>query len=173
MPAACRRTSRCQLSGGAGVGACFAHPSVSQGQAGCLSPENSLLRRCLRGTHSLCVRPSRFLRRPVIRKATAAVRTAANALSDWKAEVARRREAAERQDGEGDRVLRNHLRERMLQFEGGGLMVPLDEREAQPKTRSAHTAGSSRYGSTLRTKYCWSALDHTRANSIACGSANG
>ncbi|KAJ0420469.1 transcription factor IIA, alpha/beta subunit [Aspergillus carlsbadensis] len=66
-----------------------------------------------------------------------------DALSDWKAEVARRREAAERQDGEGDRVLRDHLRERMLQFEGGGLMVPLDEREAQPKTLSVHTAGSS------------------------------
>lgn len=51
-------------------------------------------------------------------------------LSDWKAEVARRREAAE--NGEGDRALRDHLKQRMLQFEGGGLMVPLDEREPQP-----------------------------------------
>ncbi|KAL3471978.1 transcription factor IIA, alpha/beta subunit [Aspergillus californicus] len=58
---------------------------------------------------------------------------AGDALSEWKAEVARRREAAERQDGEGDRALRDHLRQRMLQLEGGGLMLPLEERESQPK----------------------------------------
>ncbi|KAL4871250.1 transcription factor IIA, alpha/beta subunit [Aspergillus spectabilis] len=58
---------------------------------------------------------------------------AGDALLDWKAEVARRREAAQRQNGEGDRALRDHLRERMLQLEGGGLMLPLDERESQPK----------------------------------------
>ncbi|KAL2863715.1 transcription initiation factor IIA large subunit [Aspergillus lucknowensis] len=66
-----------------------------------------------------------------------------NVLSEWKAEVARRREAAERQDGEGDRALRDHLRQRMLQLEGGGLMIPLDEREAQPKARSLDASGSS------------------------------
>ncbi|KAL2820724.1 transcription factor IIA, alpha/beta subunit [Aspergillus granulosus] len=66
-----------------------------------------------------------------------------DALSCWKAEVARRREAAERQNGEGDRLLRDRLRERMLQYEGGGLMVPLDEREAQPKTRSIDTTDLS------------------------------
>lgn len=57
-----------------------------------------------------------------------------DALLDWKAEVARRREAAERDGGENDRVLRDHIKERMLQFEGGGLMVPLDERKPQPKS---------------------------------------
>ncbi|CAK37327.1 uncharacterized protein An01g12770 [Aspergillus niger] len=50
-----------------------------------------------------------------------------DALSAWKAEVARRREAAERQGGEGDRLLREHLRQRMLQLEGGGLMDEDDE----------------------------------------------
>ncbi|GIJ83556.1 hypothetical protein Asppvi_002379 [Aspergillus pseudoviridinutans] len=57
-----------------------------------------------------------------------------DALSDWKAEVARRREAAERQNGEGDRLLRDHLRQRMLQFEGGGLLMPLDERQSSSST---------------------------------------
>ncbi|KAE8151019.1 transcription factor IIA, alpha/beta subunit [Aspergillus avenaceus] len=58
-------------------------------------------------------------------------------LSEWKAEVARRREAAQRQNGEGDRVLRDHLRQRMLQLEGGGLMLPLEEHQpslAAPST---------------------------------------
>ncbi|RAL16669.1 transcription initiation factor IIA large subunit [Aspergillus homomorphus CBS 101889] len=54
---------------------------------------------------------------------------AGDALSEWKAEVARRREAAQRQNGEGDRVLREHLKQRMLQLEGGGLMIPLAERQ--------------------------------------------
>ncbi|KAL4806483.1 transcription factor IIA, alpha/beta subunit [Aspergillus unguis] len=63
-----------------------------------------------------------------------------DALSDWKAEVARRREAAE--SGEGDRALRDHLRQRMSQYEGGGLMVPLDEREPQSKI-SQSTSGPS------------------------------
>ncbi|EAW07356.1 transcription initiation factor IIA large subunit [Aspergillus clavatus NRRL 1] len=57
-----------------------------------------------------------------------------DALSDWKAEVARRREAAARQNGEGDRLLRDHLRQRMLEFEGGGLLTPLDERQSMPST---------------------------------------
>ncbi|GCB26128.1 transcription initiation factor IIA large subunit [Aspergillus awamori] len=57
-----------------------------------------------------------------------------DALSAWKAEVARRREAAERQGGEGDRLLREHLRQRMLQLEGGGLMLPLDEHDYSSKT---------------------------------------
>ncbi|XRM36871.1 hypothetical protein ABZX51_000357 [Aspergillus tubingensis] len=57
-----------------------------------------------------------------------------DALSAWKAEVARRREAAERQGGEGDRLLRDHLRQQMLQLEGGGLMLPLDEHDYSSKT---------------------------------------
>lgn len=52
---------------------------------------------------------------------------ASDALSEWKAEVARRREAAELQGGQGDRLLREHLRQRMLQLEGGGLLLPLEE----------------------------------------------
>ncbi|RAL05274.1 transcription initiation factor IIA large subunit [Aspergillus ibericus CBS 121593] len=56
-----------------------------------------------------------------------------DALSVWKAEVARRREAAERQGGEGDRILREHLKQRMLQLEGGGLMLPLEEHQSSSK----------------------------------------
>ncbi|BCS26291.1 transcription initiation factor IIA large subunit [Aspergillus puulaauensis] len=67
---------------------------------------------------------------------------AGDALSDWKAEVARRREAAERDGGQSDSALRAHIKERMLQFEGGGLMVPLDERKSQPKSANA-SAGPS------------------------------
>ncbi|RDW90082.1 transcription initiation factor IIA large subunit [Aspergillus mulundensis] len=66
---------------------------------------------------------------------------AGDVLSEWKAEVARRREAAA--DGEGDRALRDHLRQRMLDLEGGGLMVPLDERELQPKTSLSASTGPS------------------------------
>lgn len=47
---------------------------------------------------------------------------AGDSLSDWKAEVARRREAA--QNGDGDRLLREHLKQQMLGFEGGGLLQP-------------------------------------------------
>ena len=52
-------------------------------------------------------------------------------MTDWKAEVARRRAAAE--SGEGDRLLREHLKQRMSQYEGGGLMRPLDEHESSAK----------------------------------------
>lgn len=51
-----------------------------------------------------------------------------DSLADWKAEVARRRAAA--QSGEGDRLLREHLKKRSLDREGGGLMRPLDEHES-------------------------------------------
>ncbi|KAL4787478.1 transcription factor IIA, alpha/beta subunit [Aspergillus varians] len=69
--------------------------------------------------------------------------SAGDALSEWKAEVARRREAAERGNGEGDRALRDYLKQRMLQLEGGGLMVPLDERESQPKNLLHTSTGPS------------------------------
>jgi transcription initiation factor TFIIA large subunit len=52
-------------------------------------------------------------------------------MTDWKAEVARRRAAAE--SGEGDRLLREHLKQRMSQYEAGGLMRPLDEHESSAK----------------------------------------
>ncbi|KAJ5789078.1 uncharacterized protein N7518_006089 [Penicillium psychrosexuale] len=52
-------------------------------------------------------------------------------LTDWKAEVARRRAAAE--SGEGDRLLREHLKQRMSQYEAGGLLRPLEEHESSSK----------------------------------------
>lgn len=47
---------------------------------------------------------------------------AGDSLSDWKAEVARRREAA--RNGEGDRLLRDHFKQQMLGLEAGGLLQP-------------------------------------------------
>jgi transcription initiation factor TFIIA large subunit len=69
--------------------------------------------------------------------------TGDDALSEWKAEVARRREATERQNGEGDRILREHLRQRMLQLEGGGLLIPLEEHQHSSKApiRGLTTSG--------------------------------
>jgi transcription initiation factor TFIIA large subunit len=52
-------------------------------------------------------------------------------MTDWKAEVARRRAAAE--SGEGDRLLREHLKQRMSQYEAGGLLRPLGEHESSSK----------------------------------------
>ncbi|KAJ5578510.1 Transcription factor IIA alpha/beta subunit [Penicillium hispanicum] len=48
-----------------------------------------------------------------------------DALSDWKAEVARRREAA--QNGHGDHMLRDYLKQQMQGLEAGGLLRPLDQ----------------------------------------------
>lgn len=74
---------------------------------------------------------------------------ASDALSEWKAEVARRREAAERQGGEGEnnRFLRDHLKQRMLQLEGGGLLLPLEEHQYPSRNvilTGEHTAASVR-----------------------------
>ncbi|KAK1144659.1 hypothetical protein N8T08_004963 [Aspergillus melleus] len=66
-----------------------------------------------------------------------------DALSEWKAEVARRREAAERQGGAGDRILRDHIKASMLRLEGGGLMLPLDEQQKQPKASTRTVASAS------------------------------
>ncbi|KAJ5435606.1 Transcription factor IIA alpha/beta subunit [Penicillium cf. griseofulvum] len=52
-------------------------------------------------------------------------------MTDWKTEVARRRAAAE--SGEGDRLLREHLKQRMSQYEAGGLLRPLGEHESSSK----------------------------------------
>ncbi|EEQ33667.1 transcription factor IIA subunit alpha [Microsporum canis] len=49
-------------------------------------------------------------------------------LSDWKAEVQRRREAAAKNGAENDRRLREFVESRNLQLEGGGLLAPLHER---------------------------------------------
>lgn len=53
---------------------------------------------------------------------------AGDALSDWKAEVARRREAA--QNGQGDHLLREYIKHQMSGLEGGGLLRPLSEQES-------------------------------------------
>lgn len=65
---------------------------------------------------------------------------ASDAMSDWKAEVARRREAAQRQPGQNDRLLREHLKQRMLEMEGGGLLVPLKERQQSSSSSSSPAA---------------------------------
>ncbi|KAJ5901731.1 Transcription factor IIA alpha/beta subunit [Penicillium taxi] len=60
-------------------------------------------------------------------------------LTDWKAEVARRREAA--QNGQGDHLLREHLNQQMLGLEAGGLPRPLSEHKSSaPATRRAAAA---------------------------------
>ncbi|KAH8698829.1 transcription factor IIA, alpha/beta subunit [Talaromyces proteolyticus] len=58
-----------------------------------------------------------------------------DALDDWKAEVARRREAAKRNNGEADRLLFEQLKFDALRLEGGGLMLPLNERAAGLSSR--------------------------------------
>ena len=72
-------------------------------------------------------------------------------MTDWKAEVARRRAAAE--NGEGDRLLREHLKQRMSQYEGGGLLRPLEEHESSAKVarRVALTAPLNQNATTEST----------------------
>lgn len=53
---------------------------------------------------------------------------ASDSLAQWKAEVARRRELAVQNPGEGDRMLRQQLLEMQQRLEGGGLMLPLEQR---------------------------------------------
>jgi transcription initiation factor TFIIA large subunit len=67
---------------------------------------------------------------------------ASDAFTEWKAEVARRREYAQRQNqnGEGDRMLMTQLRLDALRMEGGGLMLPLDERAGLPRQISSDQA---------------------------------
>lgn len=57
----------------------------------------------------------------------------ADSLAEWKAEVARRRELAAQNPGEGDRLLREHFLEIQQRLEGGGLMLPLSERRMPSK----------------------------------------
>jgi transcription initiation factor TFIIA large subunit len=72
-------------------------------------------------------------------------------MTDWKAEVARRRAAAE--SGEGDRILREHIKQRMSQYEAGGLMRPLAEHESSAKIArraaiSSHLSQNTAEGSS-------------------------
>lgn len=64
---------------------------------------------------------------------------ASDPLTDWKAEAARRREAA--QNGQGDHILREHLKQQMRGLEGGGLLRPLSELGSS-SSASRHTAAS-------------------------------
>jgi transcription initiation factor TFIIA large subunit len=50
-----------------------------------------------------------------------------DSLAEWKAEVARRRALAAIQP-QGDRLFHEHMLQRQQQIEGGGLMLPIDER---------------------------------------------
>ncbi|KAJ5161845.1 Transcription factor IIA alpha/beta subunit [Penicillium capsulatum] len=76
---------------------------------------------------------------------------AGDSLTDWKAEVARRRDAA--QSGEGDRLLREHLKQRMTGLEAGGLFRPLDQHESSASTvrRAALTASLNPEGTSSST----------------------
>lgn len=59
---------------------------------------------------------------------------ASDSLAEWKAEVARRRELAAQNPGVGDRLIREHFLELQQRLEGGGLMMPLDERHGPSKS---------------------------------------
>lgn len=59
---------------------------------------------------------------------------ASDAMAEWKAEVSRRRLAAQQQEGAGDRLLREQMKRLALQREGGGVMVPYDERYGSSNT---------------------------------------
>ena len=56
-----------------------------------------------------------------------------DSAAEWKAEVARRRELAAQNPGEGDRLIREHFLEIQQRLEGGGLMLPLAERNLPSK----------------------------------------
>lgn len=56
-----------------------------------------------------------------------------DALQDWKMEVARRRADAAAHPGEGDSLLKEHFLALQQRMEGGGLLMPLEERY-QPRT---------------------------------------
>ncbi|KAL2006527.1 hypothetical protein VTN00DRAFT_9195 [Thermoascus crustaceus] len=94
-------------------------PQVSNGQGQDLKPQQGYQN------------PPQLQRPPV---SNAQTDGASDALLEWKAEVARRRAAAARQNGEGDRLLREQLSLQRSQLEGGGLMLPLEERYPSSKT---------------------------------------
>ncbi|RMZ76223.1 hypothetical protein DV738_g5056, partial [Chaetothyriales sp. CBS 135597] len=53
---------------------------------------------------------------------------AGDALDDWRAEYARRKETFRQARARNDRLIRNHVKASQQQLEGGGLMEPLDKR---------------------------------------------
>lgn len=66
---------------------------------------------------------------------------AGDSLMDWKSEVARRRAAATKDGGTGDRILRAHLEAQAMEMEGGGLMAPLSERPGLVKDKKHKPTG--------------------------------
>src|SRR5205809_3160299 len=56
-----------------------------------------------------------------------------DSLIEWKAEVSRRKESAEKDKGASDRLLREHVESMGLILEGGGLLAPMDERYSHAK----------------------------------------
>ncbi|KAK2775810.1 transcription factor IIA subunit alpha [Onygenales sp. PD_12] len=58
---------------------------------------------------------------------------ASDSLQEWKAEVARRREAAEKNQGGDGHLLRLYVESRGLQLEAGGLLAPLNEQPSFAK----------------------------------------
>ncbi|RMD42224.1 hypothetical protein DV735_g2863, partial [Chaetothyriales sp. CBS 134920] len=57
---------------------------------------------------------------------------AGDALDDWRAEYARRKETFRQVRARNDRLIRNHVKASQQLLEGGGLMEPLDERTVFP-----------------------------------------
>ena len=74
-----------------------------------------------------------------------------DSLADWKAEVARRREAA--QNGQDDHMFRDHLKQQMLGLEAGGVFRPLDQHESSSSAarRAAVTASLNPEAATSST----------------------
>jgi len=66
---------------------------------------------------------------------------AGDSLADWKAEVARRREAAAKNGAEADRLMRAQFQETKSRMEGGGLMLPLDERQSSSRATKRKLQG--------------------------------
>ena len=69
---------------------------------------------------------------------------AGDALSDWKAEIARRRAQA----AEAESSLREQTQQSALRMEGGGLMVRLEERVQPPKGQKRKLAVKQTSGAT-------------------------
>ncbi|RMZ85830.1 hypothetical protein DV737_g424, partial [Chaetothyriales sp. CBS 132003] len=84
---------------------------------------------------------------------------AGDALDDWQVEYARRKEAFRQMRARDDRLIRNHVKASQQQLEGGGLMVPLDERsDAADDIEGEETTGNvmlCTYDKVQRVKNKW------------------
>lgn len=77
---------------------------------------------------------------------------AGDALSEWKAEAARRRAAVEQNRGKADRLIRDRVRCQMLQMEGGGLLAPLTEYQPSTPSMALDDAASAMESSASTTR---------------------